>query len=241
MLVATISGGGANVVMVPILILTYGLSPGAAIGTAFLALIVGSVAAAIRFFKKGQLNVKNGVILGLAFIPGSVLGSLISFLSEGISLEIPLGVIVIGLAVMMVVRDRQGSLPKGNALVNGDKRPRMGLASILLTSIGVFVGFSGQGGGLILIPVLRYAGFSIVAALGMARLVAIIGGGAIFFSRLALSQVDLLYGLALAVGTTAGGFLGVEMSSKLKGGSLRLVTAILIGALGVALTLSPFW
>ena len=92
MLVSTISGGGANVAMLPVLVLSFGLSPGDSIGTAFLALVLGSSAAALRFFKKGHLDVKRGLILGAATIPGTVLGSLISYLSEGIPLEIPFGV-----------------------------------------------------------------------------------------------------------------------------------------------------
>ena len=111
MLVSTISGGGANVAMLPVLVLSFGLSPGDSIGTAFLALVLGSSAAALRFFKKGHLDVKRGLILGAATIPGTVLGSLISYLSEGIPLEIPLGVVVIGLAVTMVVQDRR-SVPR---------------------------------------------------------------------------------------------------------------------------------
>lgn len=242
MIVSTISGGGANVVMLPILILAFGLSPGEAIGTAFLALILGSIAAAVRFLKGGHLDIKRGLILGAAIIPGTLLGSLISYLSEGIPLEIPLGIVVIGLAIMMVVQDKRGNARQGDAAEKGvaDRPVRLGLGSILLAFIGIFVGFSGQGGGLILVPTLSYIGFPIMTALGTTRLIAIIGGGTILFSRLALSQVNLFYGVALAAGTITGGFLGAELSSKLRAGPLKLFTALLIGVLGAALALSPF-
>ena len=61
MLVSTVSGGGMNVVMIPVLVLAFNFGPGEAIGTSFLALTIGSVVAAFRLVRVlGAAGADNG-------------------------------------------------------------------------------------------------------------------------------------------------------------------------------------
>ena len=53
MLVSTISGGGMNVVIIPILVLAFNFGPGEAIGISFFALTVESVVAAAGSSSEG--------------------------------------------------------------------------------------------------------------------------------------------------------------------------------------------
>ncbi len=244
MLIATSSGGGMNVVLIPILILAFGFGPSEAIGTAFFALTIGSVVATVRFFNKGFLDVRRGVILGAASSPGVFVGSYLSYLAEGRVFQAVLGVVVVMLAVLMVLRGRtraQGT--HGSAEAGPEARSTFAykidlrLGASLLFLVGVFVGFFGQGGGLVLVPVLQYLGFPIFVTLGTARIIALIAGSSALASHLAVSKVNLVYGVPIAIGAVVGGMLGVEIDAAMKANVLRLAAASLICLLGLALIL----
>ncbi len=233
MIVSTISGGGSNVILIPILILLFSFSPGEAIGTAFLAVVVGSVVAVGRFSRRGYVDFRRGVVLGMFTVPGIVTGSVLSFLAEGGIFRVLLGVVVMALAVVMVMRDpntrREGADEAETYHVN------LKLGAILFGLVGFFIGFFGQGGGLIVVPVLILIGFSTIVSLGTVRLITIIVGGTAFLSRLALSQVNITYGLALAIGAMIGALIGVRVATAMRAKVLRLVAAMFIAALGLML------
>ena len=233
MLVSTMTGGGTNVVLIPVLILVFHFPPGEAIGTSFMALTAGSTVAAIRFFRRGHVDVRRGVLLGASAIPGVVSGSLFSFFAQDNVFQMLIGLVVIGLSATMLLRGPAADGLRGSP--DYDVNMKMGAPMLFLA--GVFVGVFGQGGGLVIMPVMQFLGFPIAAALGTMRIIALLMGGTAFVTRLAVAQVDVWSGLALAAGSVIGGFLGAEIGSAMKAEALRLAVAVLIGSLGVALVL----
>lgn len=238
MLVSTISGGGLNVVMIPILVLAYGLSPGQAIGTMFLALTVGTFVAAVKFTKEGHVDLRNGIVLGVTTVPGVVAGSYLSYLAEGPAFGVLLGAVIVALAVLMAVRPPASSLAAGREERGAKYSVNMRAGVPLMVSIGFFIGFFGQGGGLLLVPALQFIGLPVVATLGTVRVIAFLTGGTGFLARLAVFQVNVVYGAALAVGTSLGGFLGAKVSVTVRVQVLRVTVAVVIAFLGVLLILS---
>lgn len=238
MLVSTISGGGTNVLIIPVLVLAFNFTPGEAIGTSFLALTVGSFVAAAKFMKEGHLDLRKGLLLGASTVPGVVAGSYLSYLAEGVAFTVLLGLVIIALAVTMAVRSPASGLgPEA-----GDRRGSHNITAwtslVLMVSVGFFIGFFGQGGGLILVPLLQFIGLPIVATLGTVRVIALLAGGSGFLARLAVLQVNLPYGVALAAGTGLGGFLGAKVSVSMRAKGLRITAAVLIAVLGLLLVLS---
>lgn len=243
MLMATISGGGSNVILIPALILAFHFAPGEAIGTSFLALTIGSIVSGMRFFRKGYLDLKRGVVLGLAVVPGVLAGSIFSFFAEDRTFKILLGLVVIILSILMIVRNRLAPKRSPEDSHSGEQSKKfvedyeidLKIGAVLMAAIGVFVGFFGQGGGLVLVPTMQFLGFPVIVALGTARFISIFLGATSFFTRLAADQVDITAGIALAIGTVIGGFLGVEFSSSLRADVMRWIVAIMIAILGVLL------
>ena len=238
MLVSTVSGGGMNVVMIPVLVLAFKFGPGEAIGTSFLALTIGSVVAAFRFFKGGHLDLRKGAILGASTVPGVVAGTYLSFLAEGDAFRILLGLVIIALAVVMAIRKSEGGIGTSGSDGKAIYVVNMKLGSFLMVCVGFFVGLFGQGGGLVLVPLVQLIGFPLVTTLGTVRLISILIGGTGFLSRLAVLQVNFPYGIALAVGTALGGFLGARVSTSLRVEALKLMAAIFIAVLGALLILT---
>lgn len=246
MFISTISGGGSNVILIPILILGFHFNPGEAIGTSFLALTSGSLVSGMTFFRKGYVSVKKGSLLGLASIPGVLAGSIFSYQADKRAFGILLGFVVIALAVLMILYPR---LIARQSKAIHQKDPEHAVvqhsqvdlrtSSILVAGIGFFVGFFGQGGGLVLTPLLQFLGFPILVSLGTARLISIFIGGSALVTRLAVEQVNITFGIALAIGTMIGGFLGVEFSSKLRTEIVKWVVASIIVILGSLLIVAP--
>ncbi len=243
MLLSTVSGGGNNVVMIPILVLVFNFSPGEAIGTSFLALTVGSAVAVAGFVRAGQLELKSGVAYGAQVAPGVVIGTYLSYLAEGPLFRLFLGLVVTSLAAAMLLRGRfrsanavPGSKPQSSP---SPSQPRF--AAILLVSTGFFAGFFGQGAGLVLVPVMQFIGLPIVAILGTVRIVGIMIGATGTLARLSVHEVNFGYGAALAVGTAIGGFLGAKIGTKLKAEILRVVVASLIALLGALLVVTSLF
>ena len=229
--------------MIPVLNLAFHFAPGDAIGTSFLALTVGSIVSGMRFFRKGYLDLKRGITLGLAVVPGVLTGSVFSFLAQDRTFKILLGLVVISLSILMIRRNRHVQRRASDGAHTGfpssisSQKYEIDLrkGSVLMASIGIFVGLFGQGGGLVLMPVMQFLGFPVIVALGTARFISIFLGATSFFTRLAVAQVDISAGVSLAIGTVVGGFLGVEFSSSLRADLMKWIVAIMIAIMGVLL------
>ncbi|MEM0118002.1 MAG: sulfite exporter TauE/SafE family protein [Conexivisphaerales archaeon] len=236
MLVSTLTGGGTNVILVPFLILIYHFPAGEAIGTAFLALLAGSIIAALGFIAKGQAKVRLGILLGLLTVPGILLGTLLSAITQEELFRLSLGIVILALS-FLVAKGRHGEKDNLSSDVQQHvtNLPNLKLASVLFVATGFFIGFFGQGGGLLLLPVMQFAGFSFLQTLGTLRIIAMIISATAFSSRLAIAQVNLTIGVFLALGTIAGGFLGARIATSANITLLKYLAAALIASLGVAL------
>lgn len=246
MLVSTISGGGNNVILIPVLILAFNFSPNVAIGTSFLALIPGTIVSAVEFYRKRRIDIRRGLLLGLASIPGVITGSLLASVAQDTAFKIVLALVIIGLSILMLFRDRLVSRTMSEKATNGtlkgsagsqDYKVNLKIGFLILLLVGFFVGIFGQGGGLVVIPILLFLGFPILVSLGTTRLIALLVGVTALAVRLGEAQVNMTFGLALAIGAMVGGFLGVEFSSYFRAGVLRWVVTALIASLGVLMLL----
>lgn len=184
------------------------------------------------------MDLRGGLILGVATVPGVVTGTFLSYLAEGDAFRILLGLVVVVLAFVMAVRRFGSDL----SVVGTDRRTtyevntRAGPA--LMVCVGFFVGLFGQGGGLILVSIVQLVGFPMLTILGTVRLISLIIGGTRFLSRLAVLQVNFPFGAALAVGTTFGGFFGMRVSTAMRTETLTLMTVGFITFLGILLILT---
>jgi len=243
MILSTISGGGTNVILVPVLILIFNLSPGSAIGTSFLALTFGSLVATIRFSQMGKVDIRWGLALSAISIPGIVLGSFLTSFVQGVLFNTLLGVIVTVMAGMVFLRtlglrnghsDSAGNPAPGPADSNS-YRVRSKASALTLLPVGIFIGMFGVGGGLLLMPIMLYIGFPILVALGTIRLMGLVISIASLMTRLTFAQVNFEFGLGLAAGTVVGGLLGAKVGLTAKTKDLERLASIILIILGLSL------
>ena len=102
---------------------------------------------------------------------------------------------------------------------------------------GIFAGFFGVGGGLVIVPGLIYwAGFSQHKATGtsLAILLPPIGlAAALEYYR--HGNVDIRAAVLVAAGMFAGGWVGAHFANAMKGPHLRLLFGLFVSAMGLYL------
>ena len=104
--VAGMLGVGGGVVFVPALTIFIGLSQLDAEATSLLAIIPVALAGAWRQHRYGNLRLRDGVVVGLLAVPGSVAGVAIANAVPERALEIGFGVFLLFVAAQLVRQDQ---------------------------------------------------------------------------------------------------------------------------------------
>jgi uncharacterized membrane protein YfcA len=203
-----VMAGGGSLLTVPVMVFL-GLPGPVANGTNRIAILAQNVTAVVTFFRRGMAEFRLSLMLALCTVPGAVAGALAGTHLEGVWFERTLAVIMLA---VMILTSLGRKIPPAQA-VSSQSRGRLAAGCLLMIVVGVYGGFIQVGVGFILIPVLqRVLGMDLVRVnmhkvfiVGVYTVVALI----VFSTRV---QVMWLLGLALAAGTTVGGWLGAHTS-----------------------------
>lgn len=98
-------GVGGGIIIVPALVFFFGMTQHQAQGTslAVLAIPIGFIVAASNYHKQGLINYKYAIILVIAFIVGSYLGSLVSVNIPAKTLKKAFGVLMLAAGLKMIL------------------------------------------------------------------------------------------------------------------------------------------
>jgi uncharacterized membrane protein YfcA len=244
-------GGGGGLVLVPLLILLFGLSANEAVATSFLTYTVGALVAAFAYSRQGRVDYKAGLLLSLLTLPGVIAGSFITASLSASLFNIILGTATCIMSVPLFLRHevaRESAQSKNgwtrsivdstdtgfSYAING----KIAIPGAIIT--GFFSGIFGAGGGLILTPTMILAGFPIHVALATTRIIAIVLslGGTV--TRFSLGQIHLDLAVWLCVGAVAGGFIGAKLARLASNKLLTRAVALSVLMLGLLLLAQSF-
>ena len=201
--------GGGSLLTIPIMVFL-GIPGPVANGTNRIAILAQSITAVIAFFRKGYADFRLSLSLSLCAMPGTVAGALLGTRLEGVWFNRVLALVMVGVILIMQL-DQDTDRP-GRA--TGTAAPRNLLAGhLLMVLVGCFGGFIQVGVGFIFMPVLhRVMGMDLVTA-NMHK-VFIIGCYTIVALLIFALRVEILWltGLCLALGSSAGAWLGTHIS-----------------------------
>ena len=210
-----VMAGGGSMLTVPIM-LFMGLPGPVANGTNRIAILAQNISATANFRRKGFRELKLGLSLSLAAIPGAIAGAMIGVHLDGELFNQVLAIIMIGVLILMMTnRCAPAILPGHNPT-----RKQLILGHICMVGAGFWGGFIQIGIGFVLMPILnRLMGLDLVRV--NALKVFIILCYTIVALAIFATQVEILWvaGLALALGNAIGGWLGAH-SSVAKGDKL---------------------
>jgi hypothetical protein len=229
-----VNAGGGSLITLPLLIM-FGLPPHVANGTNRIAVLFQNLSSVWKFKKSGYFHWKAALILGLPAMAGAFAGSRIALeLPEDLFQTIIAGVMLVSISMILI--------PKKKHQGADQKEIKPGLPHILLfLFIGLYVGFIQAGVGFLIIAALSLLGsFSLVRINSLKVMIILL---CMIPSLLVFSgegKIDLAFGIVLALGNTAGGWLGTHFAVQ-KGDrwiKVVLIAGIILMALKL-LNISP--
>ena len=225
-------GGGGSLMTLPAMIFM-GLPPHVANATNRIAILWQNVFAIHRFRKAGVVEMKYSVYLGLAAVPGAVIGGWLAVDIKGeLFTKLPSVIMVIVGVVILMGSSGKG---KGKEAANSSGK-RLWLSIALFFLIGLYGGFIHAGVGFIIILVLEKLMNAPMARINSVKvIVAFVYTLAVVMVFIFRNAIQWQYGLTLALGTSAGGWLGSHFSVKKEDKWIKRILFLTILGLSVKL------
>jgi uncharacterized membrane protein YfcA len=216
-LVLGLLGGGGSILAVPIFVVAGRMEPRAAIATSLLVVGLGSAAAAFAHGRRGLVDVRAGLTLGLASTVGAYAGARLGGHLPEAWLLAAFTVVMAATAVAML---------RPRSAARSARRPSARRTVAMGAVVGVVTGLVGAGGGFVLVPALMLvAGLPMRRAVGTSLLVIAMNSAAGFAGAWEAAPVDGSLVAVAAAATTSGALAGVAVS-------VRAPTALLRPAFG---------
>jgi uncharacterized membrane protein YfcA len=219
----TLAGGG-SLLTIPALIFA-GLPSPIANATNRVAVFLQTTVATAQFRRKGQLDLKEGVVLGLPALAGSILGTFLAVEMNEALFDKILGAVLILILLTLFIKPSMW-------IEQTKKGLPLWLRIPVFFVIGIYGGFIQAGVGFLLIVALSLAvGYDLVKSNALKVMIVLL------FSCMSLlifalsGKVVWLYGIILAVGNMTGAYLGVRFAVKRGAKQVRWV---LVAAVGVS-------
>ncbi|TCS64296.1 sulfite exporter TauE/SafE family protein [Varunaivibrio sulfuroxidans] len=261
-------GVGGGFLMTPLLIFI-GIPPAVAVATEANQIVASSVSGVLAHWKRGNVDVKMGVMLLIGGVIGSTLGVwLFTILKElgqidlviKVSYVVFLGIIgsvmfVESLRTMMhrqkqaAPRRRVHNWMHGLPLKMRFHRSRLYISVIPTLMIGVVVGIlsaiMGVGGGFIMVPAMIYLlGMPTAVVVGTSLFqIIFVTANVTILQAVNNFAVDVVLALLLLAGGVIGAQFGAKAGAKLHGEQLRVLLAVMVlgvcGKIGFDLLITP--
>lgn len=224
-------GVGGGTIMVPMYRLAFGMSAMASTATSLFTIIPTSISGVITHVRNKTCLPKLGIAMGLGGACTSPVGVWLASMSPSWAVMLA-AAIAIGYSAFNMLK----GVIKPKAKQSGDfqvpalsgKQLALGFAIGLIA--GVASGYIGLGGGFLMVPLMlawiglpmRYAsGTSLIGIMLLAIPGAVEQG--------LLGNIDYLAGIATAVGTVPGAFIGSRFVSRVPDRTLRIMFSVFLG------------
>jgi uncharacterized protein len=249
-IVVGLTGMGGGALMTPVLVFFFKIDPLTAISSDIVVSLFMKPAAAIVHLRRGTVNLELVGWLCLGSVPAAFIGAwFVSALAldEASSAIIKqlLGVALLvatgGLIVRSLLQMWRKRLPLGEGAVTVTRPPvvtiRRAPTVILGAVAGFMVGVTSVGAGSIIIVILLliYPTLKASALVGTDLTQAIPLVAAAAAGHLIFGSFSAVVAASLLVGAVPGAWLGAQMSSRVPGGVIRRILAVLLLASGLKL------
>lgn len=221
--VLNVVAGGGSLLTLPVMIFM-GIPEAIANGTNRIAILAQNVSAVSGFRRMGFSDFRLSFTLAMASIPGAVLGAHAGALIRGTVFNRILAVVMIGVIALTAVQQHSGRKTPAQGGAEADDqapvsptaaRTRLFWGHVGMAGVGFYGGFIQAGVGFLLMAVLHHVmrldlvrvnmhKVFIVGAFTFAALIVFLAHGKIWWST----------GLCLALGNSAGGWIGSHLSVR---------------------------
>ena len=225
-----VMAGGGSLLTLPVLLLA-GVPAPVANGTLRVSIVAQNLVAIGTFRRHGFRELKEALFLSLFACVGAVAGASLGVRSSGPWFDRIVALTMVA-ATILILRGRKGQASP--ALSPG----RRWLGYAALVAAGAWGGFIQVGVGFLLMPALhRILGMDLVRV-NMYKVVIVLPYTILALAIFAWqSHILWLAGLALAVGNSAGGWLGARLTVSKGEKLIRAVFLVAVAAMAISLLL----
>ncbi len=242
-ILASMTGVGGGVFIVPILTLLYNFLPANAVGTSLTTIIFTAIASAINYAMQKRIYYKTGVVLIITTAPGAYLGAWLTTIIEPRELGLIFGFFLIFVALRMaygLVRKKgQGKTSTVNSDSELLKRKKTIVIGAGLSFFGGLAsGLLGIGGGTLVVPIMTITmGMPIHYATATSMFTMIFTSISGVAQHYQANHIDFAVALLFAAGTIIGAQVGAYTSKRISGRNLSLIFAIMLTVAGINMIL----
>jgi len=242
-IIASMTGVGGGIFIVPILTFLYGFLPANAIGTSLTTIIFTAIASAINYAKQKRIYYRTGIVLVITTAPGAYLGAWLTTVIKPRELGLIFGFFLIFVALRMIISlFRKKTQDKTSTVKSDTELLKSGKTIIIGAGLSFFGGLAsgllGIGGGTLIVPIMMVAmqmPIHFATATSMFTM--------IFTSISGVSQhyqanhIDFTFAVLFAAGTIFGAQVGAYASKKTSGQNLSLIFGVMLMIAGVNMIL----
>ena len=246
-----ITGIGAGVLAVPVLIHIFGLSPVYAVGTGLVFASLAKIGATIYHFRLGTIRLRRSFYFLLGSVPAVLFAStLVNYLGKILGsskidqfLKIFTGIIIIFSSLIivfqLVTQDQQRrQIHIAQSRVQPVPFSKKALAIFFGFIIGSLIGITSVGSGVLMIPILMgFLDASAKEAVGTSIFISVFLaflGSLVYFSY---GHVNILSAILLSLGAIPGVRLGSQLISKISESTLIIIVAAMVLISGISMFL----
>jgi uncharacterized membrane protein YfcA len=226
-------GIGGGVITAPAIRMLLGGSALISIGTPLPVIIPTSITGVVAYARRGLLDVRAGLTIGVAGAVFSVLGA---WATARVGGEIALAVMAALIAWMAVDMLHLALRPEPEAHVTaaheGRRRSWSWLAAIGVVT-GLYSGFLGLGGGFVVVPALvRFLGFDAKRAVGTSLVAVMLLAVPGTVTHCLLGHIDWAIALGMTLGVVPGAMLGARVTARARERTVRIAFALMLLGVG---------
>jgi len=242
-ILASMTGVGGGVFIVPILTFFYDFRVSSATGTSLTAIIFTAIASTINYARQKRIYYKTGLLLAVTAAPGAYLGGWIAKITQEQLLGLIFGVFLILVAARMIVSlARRKEADKTLPVKTDAELVRSGKIIIIGVALGFFGGFAsgllGIGGGTLIVPIMAFAlgmPIHLATATSMFTMIFTATSGVAEYYQAGL--VNFPIALLFAAGTVVGAQVGAYTSNKISNRNLTVIFSIMLTVAGANMIL----
>jgi uncharacterized membrane protein YfcA len=242
-ILASMTGVGGGVFIVPILTFFYDFRVNSATGTSLTAIIFTAIASTINYARQKRIYYKTGLLLAVTAAPGAYLGGWIAKITQEQLLGLIFGVFLILVAARMIVSLARRKVADKTLPVKTDAElVRSGKIIIIGVALGFFGGFAsgllGIGGGTLIVPIMAFAlgmPIHLATATSMFTMIFTATSGVAEYYQAGL--VNFPIALLFAAGTVVGAQVGAYTSNKISNRNLTVIFSIMLTVAGANMIL----
>ena len=254
-LLSGVFGVGGGFLMTPLLIFL-GVPAPVAVGTEANQIVASSVSGVLAHFRRGNVDIKMGLVLLAGGLTGSTIGvALFALLRELGQIEVVIklsfilflgiiGTLMLIESMRAIMRSRQSGARRGKLHQHNwlhglpfkmrFRKSKLYISALLPFGVGAIVGvlsaIMGVGGGFIMVPAMIYLlgmPTSVVVGTSLFQII-FVTANVTFLQSVQTQTVDIMLAGLLLFGAVVGAQFGTRIGAKLKGEQLRGLLALLV-------------